>query len=69
MKSVGARIAQFNRQYADKGGYPKYLQMRKEGYTNIDIADQFGVHPVSVSLWNKEFDDKESENEHVTITG
>lgn len=63
MKSIEARIAQFNRLYdvyAKPGqtAFQTYQQMKREGYTGVDIASHFGVSQVTASSWNKLFSPK-----------
>lgn len=59
MKTKEAKIARFNRVYADKAKpgmspYETYIKMRDDGFVSIDIANHFGVQPVTVASWVRE---------------
>lgn len=59
-KTIEARVARFNRiysTYAEAGlsAFQTLQKMKRDGYTNIDIADHFGVSQQTMVTWNKDF--------------
>ena len=44
-----------------KGGIPMLKRLRKKGYSQVDIAKEWGVYPASISLYIRENGEKWSE--------